>query len=278
MRRFRPHKTLKLVGHLRGGFIPPTPRWKHEELSHDLQDRWKTLHRHCADHWSRLRLGRLVHRLTHDDYGVRESALAELELATHLIRAGVRVKFLPESQARTADLECCCGKDRFFVEVTAMVGSGERRRFPLRGLIADEEAGYEEDCGTILVHRILARIQQKAKQLADYCDPVILSISIPRADFETRSGRPVEIRPNLKALAASVTLVLTKLRHLSAVMIGLWDVEPLPSRGAIRLVNVKSIQRPKHQRVHPRVRLLIKNPHATAPLTAQQDESFNQIL
>lgn len=35
-------------------------------------------------------------------YAVRESALAELELATQLICTGVHVTFLPESQARTA--------------------------------------------------------------------------------------------------------------------------------------------------------------------------------
>ena len=92
------------------------------------------LHRHCADQSSHLRLGRLIHRLTHYDPGVQESALAELELATQLIRAGAGVTFLPESQARTADLECRMGRERLFVEVTAMVGSAERRRLPLRGI------------------------------------------------------------------------------------------------------------------------------------------------
>ena len=50
---------------------------------------------------------------------VRESALAELELAVQLIRVGGKVTFLPESQARTADLECRLGRERLFVEITA---------------------------------------------------------------------------------------------------------------------------------------------------------------
>jgi hypothetical protein len=249
------------------------------QLSRTLEDRWATLHRHCADQSSHLRLGRLLHRLIHYDPGVQESALAELDLATQLIRAGVRIIFLPESQARTADLECHLGQQRFFVEVTAMVGSAERRRLPIRGIIMDEEQREEEDRGVILIHRILARIQQKAKQLADYCDPVILNISIPRADLQTgENSRREEIWLDLKALAGSVTVLLTKLRHLSAVLISLWDVEPLPSKAGTRLANVELVERPKSQRTHPRVRLLIQNPAAAASLTEPQEEIVLQTL
>jgi hypothetical protein len=250
------------------------------QLSRTLEDRWATLHRHCADQSSHLRLGRLLHRLIHyDDPGVRESALAELELATQLIRAGVRIVFLPESQARTADLECHLGQQRFFVEVTAMVGSAERRRLPLRGIMLDEEQREEEGRGVILVHRILARIQQKAKQLAGYCDPVVLCISIPRADLQSgKSGRPDEIWLDLKALSGAVTVLLTRLRHLSAVLISLWDVEPLPSKAGTRLANVELVERPKSQRTHPRVRMLIQNPAAAASLTERQEEAFLQTL
>lgn len=281
MARFRPRKTFRLVAHLREGHRATVPAWKREEegLSRDLEERWTTLHRHCADQSSHFRLGRLVRRLTHYDYGVRESALAELELATQLIRVGARVMFLPESQARTADLECHLGRERFFVEATAMVGSAERQRLPLRGLMVDEELGDEEDRGVILIHRILARIQQKAKQLADYCDPVLLSISIPRADLQgERIGRHETIRLDLKALAGSVTLLLTKFRHLSAVMISLWDVEPLPSKAGTRLANVELTERPKQQRGYPRVRVLIRNPGATASLGRLQAEALVEVL
>ena len=281
MARFRPRRTFRLVSHLREGHKEPAPSWKREEqgLSPDLEERWTTLHRHCADQSSHLRLGRLVRRLTHYDYGVRESALAELELAAQLIRVGARVTFLPESQARTADLECRLGRDRWFVEVTAMVGSAERQRLPLRGLIPDEESGEEEDRGVILIHRILARIQQKARQLSDYCDPVVLSISIPRADLQgDRVAKPDEIWLDLKMLAGAVTVLLTKLRALSAVLISLWDVQPLPSKAGTRLANVELIERPRRQRGHPRVRMLIQNPVASAPLPETHDLFLRQTL
>jgi hypothetical protein len=257
------------------------PAWKREEqgLSRGLHERWSTLQRHCADQSSHLRLNRLVWRLTHYDYGVRESALAELELATQLIRTGVRVTFLPESQARTADLECRVGGERFFVEVTTMVGSAERQRLPMRGLDHEEIVGEEEDRGVILMHRILARIRQKARQLADYCDPVVLSISIPRADLQGETAsRADQIWLDLKQLAGSVTVLLTKIPTLSAVVISLWDVHTLPMKGALRLANVELIERTKHQRTMPRVRMLIQNPSASAPLSAQQEDAMRMTL
>lgn len=257
------------------------PAWKREEqgLSRGLHDRWSSLRRHCADSSSDLRLNRLVRRLTHYDYGVRESALAELELATQLVRAGVHVTFLPESQARTADLECRVGLERVFVEVTTMVGSAERQRLPLRGLDLDEVVGEEEDRGVILTHRILARIRQKAKQLADYCDPVVLSISIPRADLQgDKPSRPEPIWLDLKSLAGLVTVLLTKVSTLSAVLISLWDVEPLPSRSAVKLANVELIERAKHQKTQPRVCMLVLNPNASAPLLGDHDVMLRQIL
>lgn len=273
---------MKLVAHLRdGGGVPrsirkPAPD---ERLSRMVEDRWTVLHRHCADESSHLRLGRLVHRLTHYDVGVQESALAELELATQLIRAGVRITFLPESQARTADLECRVGHARFFVEVTAMVGSSVRRRVPLRGIGRDEEQGEEEDRGVILIHRILARIQQKSKQLIDYCDPVVLHISIPRADLTAGlKVRREEIWLDLKALSGAVTVLLTKLSHLSAVLIALWDVVPLPSKAGTRLANVELVERARHQRTVPRVRMLIQNPSARMLLTEREADIFREML
>jgi hypothetical protein len=281
MGRFRPRKSFRLIVPLQKSSPEPLPAWKREEqgLSRELHDRWDTLHRHCFDQSSHLRLGRLIRRLTHADYGVRESALAEVEMAAQLIRVGVRVTFLPESRARTADLECRVGCERFFVEVTAMVGSAERQRLPLRGLDLDEVIGQEEDRGVILIHRILARIRQKAKQLADYCDPVVLGISIPRADLQgDRATRPEAIWLDLKMLAGTVTVLLTSLRSISAVMISLWDVESLPSKAGTRLANVELVERPRHQKTQPRVRLLIQNPMASAPLSEPLSVSIRQII
>lgn len=281
MARFRPRKIFRLVAHLHGEYPAQIPAWKREEqgLSCSLHEQWSSLHRHCADQSSHLRLSRLVRRLIHYDYGVRESALAELALATQLIRTGAHVTFLPESQARTADLECRVGGERFFVEVTTMVGSAERQRLPLRGLDLDEIAGEEEDRGVILTHRILARIRQKAKQLADYCDPVILGISIPRADLQgDKPSRPEPIWLDLKALAGVVTVLLTKISTVSAVLISLWDVEPLPSKAGTRLANVEVVERTKQQRTQPRVRMLIQNPAASSVLNEWQQDAFRQVL
>ncbi len=228
---------------------------------------------------SHLRLARLIRRITHYDYGVRESALAELELAVQLIRVGARVTFLPESQARTADLECRLGRERFFVEITAMVGSAERQRLPLRGLLSDEEGVDETDRGMILIHRILARIQQKAKQLADYTAPVVLCISIPRADLRgEHTSRSEAIWLDLKSLAGAVTVLLTKLRAVSAVLISFWDVVPMPAKAGTRLANVEVVERSSHQRGHPRVRMLIKNPAAGVHLSERQHDTFCHLL
>jgi len=282
MARWRPRRTVRVVAHFREphGHLRATARSVESEgLSLSIEDRYTALQRHCIDHSSHLRLGRLLHRLNHLDPGVQESALAELELATQLIRVGTRVRFLPESQARTADLECHLGRDRFFVEVTAMVGSAERRRLPLRGLLDEEGQGKEEDRGVILTHRILARISQKAKQLADYSDPVVLSISIPRADLKgSRRSRREEIRLDLKYLAGAVTLLLQTLPHLSAVLIALWDVTPLPAPGATRLANVELVERTRYQTGYPRVRFLIENPDATSRLSERQKDAFQQLL
>lgn len=159
-----------------------------------------------------------------------------------------------------------------------MVGSAERQRLPLRGLLDEETLGEEEDRGVILLHRILARIQQKAKQLADYTDPVLLSISIPRADLSGERAAPEKIRLDLKALAGAVTVLLTKLPAVSAVMISLWDVQPMPSKAATRLANVEIVERAKADRVRPRVRLLVENPSARAGLSEGVGELCRQVL
>jgi hypothetical protein len=281
MPRFRPRRSFRLVSHLRDGERESLPAWKREELglSKDLEERWTALRQHCSDQSSHLRLSRLVRRITHYDYGVRESALAELELATQLIRVGTKVTFLPESQSRTADLECRLARDRFFVEITAMVGSAERQRLPLRGLMRDEEGIDETDRGMILIHRILARIQQKAKQLADYAAPVVLCISIPRADLGGEdTSRSDAIWLDVKSLAGAVTLLLAKLGAVSAVLISFWDVIPMPATASTRLANVELVERNSRQRGHPRVRMLIRNPAARSPLSERQHEMFCHVL
>jgi hypothetical protein len=130
-----------------------------------------------------------------------------------------------------------------------------------------------------LIHRILARIQQKAKQLADYSSPVVLCISIPRADLRgEHTSRSEAIWLDLKSLAGAVTVLLTKLHAVSAVLISFWDVVPIPAKAGTRLANVEMVERSIHQRGHPRVRILIKNPAASAHLSERQHDAFRHLL
>jgi hypothetical protein len=226
-------------------------------------------------------LERLLARVESLDRGGQEAALAELELAMLLIRAGSRVGFLPESQARSADLECHLKGERFFVEVTAMVGTVER------SLRLGEEAAAEGDdvdegpatAEQMFMDAVLARIAQKAKQLINYCAPVVLSISVPRLDEKAvPSRRSPAIRLDVKYFSGAISLLLPKLRHLSGVLVALWDVEPLLSTSAVRLSNVTIVERSRQQSGYPRLRMLIQNPAAACPLTVRQQEAFRGML
>lgn len=254
---------------------------KIRRLSKNLERRWALLQRHCHDHASRLRLERLLARVDGFDRGGQESALAELELATLLIRTGSRVWFLPESQARSADLECHLQGERFFVEVTAMVGTVERS-LRLGEAVAAEDDDVDEGPATaeqMFMDAVLARIAQKAKQLTDYCAPVVLAISVPRLEDATGfSRRTPAIHLDVKYLAGTISLLLPKLRHLSGVLIALWDVEPLLSTSAVRLSNVTIVERSRQQAGYPRLRMLIQNPAAARSLTSRQQEVFRGIL
>jgi hypothetical protein len=245
------------------------------------QVRWETLHRQCVDGGSRQRLDRLIHRLNGRDRGVQESALAELELATLLIRVGATVRFLPESQARSADLECYLGNRRLFVEITAMVGAAERSKelfLRLRSLSSGEEEALTMP-GALLTHAILARVRQKAKQLADYCDPVLLAISVPNVEKRSlalRESGPVRL--DIRQFTGALSILLPSLRHLSGVLLALWDVEPVPFKSGVRLGNVLVVERSRHQQAYPRVRMLVLNPSADHPLHENGMAAMRQLL
>ncbi|MEX5216704.1 MAG: hypothetical protein AB7G68_01590 [Nitrospiraceae bacterium] len=244
------------------------------------QARWETLHRQCADGGSRQRLDRLIHRLNGRDRGVQESALAELELATLLIRVGATVRFLPESQARSADLECHLNHERFFVEITAMVGAAERSKelsLRLRLLSSDDEEASMP--GDLLTRAILARVRQKAKQLSDYCDPVLLAISVPNVEKSSPASRGSgSVLLDIKQFTGALSILLPSLRHLSGVLLALWDVEPVPSKSGVRLGNVVVVERSRHQQAYPRVRMLVLNPSADQPLQESGMAAMRQLL
>lgn len=246
-----------------------------------LEAQWTSLHRVCADRASRTRLARLLDRLGGNDRGALESALAELELATLLVRAGFSVRFLPESQSRTADLECSLGQDRFFVEVTAMVGSAHHPRpnsaVRHRTMLEDREG--DGGGGLALINRLLARIAQKARQLVHYCAPVVLAITVPPR--ERRPGRwagQAMEELDLKRLAGAATVLLPLVRQVSAVLLSLWDIEPSAARSGVRLANVYAVERPARQTAYPRVRLLIVNPAAGYPLCGAEIETLKGLL
>ncbi len=224
-----------------------------------LAAQWVALHHACSDRASRVRLARLWDRLSSRDQGALESAAAEVSLAAQLLQAGCSVGFLPESQAKTADLECMLGSDRFFVEVTAMVGSGSSRRLPTHAT-GSWQRPDEGDDGQVLINRIVARIVQKARQLTDYCGPVVLAITIPSQD--TR-GPTLDLRH----LAGTVSMILPLVRQVSAVLLSLWQVTPSPARSAVRLANVWMVERSPQQSGRPRVQLLVANPAPGYPLS-----------
>jgi hypothetical protein len=242
----------------------------------EVRDHWAALDQGCPDRESRKRLARLVDRLCGHDRGARESALAEVELAVLLIRAGFAIRFLPESQSRTADLECVLGPERVFVEVTAVIG-GDLPRSQSRSLRKSERQEDEDEEAIPLIKRLVARISQKARQLVDYREPVVLAITVP--GVSEPGAHSVETDTvDLKHLAGTVTLLLPLFRHISAVLLSLWSVMPAPARSGVRLANVHLVERAGRQSVHPRVRMLILNPAAGCPLAGTQIESFKGLL
>ncbi len=282
MSRFRYKKSL---GKRRGQSALPFSSKRLEradrrrQWSRQQEAQWAALHLNCPDRASRNRLFRLITQMTGHDRGARESALAELELATRLLRAGFEVEFLHESQSKTADLKCRLAHNHIFVEVTALVGSLRRGEGTIRGHA--RKSGYEDDGDGqhLLVTRLLARITQKARQLAHYREPVVLAATLPHSGtLQRRANALFDEELDLKRLAGAVTLLLGRLRHVSAVLLSLWDVEPLPAKSGVRLANVHIMERSKHQPAYPRVRLLIRNPAAGWPLSGVVVERLKGIL
>ncbi len=244
-----------------------------------LEAHWKAVVRAAGDREIDGRVEHLRKRLSAPHHGVRESAIAELEVAGKLIRTGGRVSWLPESRARTADMECCVGDQTFFVEVTAMVGAFRRAHgIPAhRALFLHDPNGPVTD-GDVLIHRILARVSQKARQLAAYRQPVVLAVSVPPQEETQQAPRSPLVELDLRRLAGALTAQLLRIEHLSGVLLSLWDVLPLPASSAVRLANVGLVERSRHQAESPHVGLMVGNPMARAPLTRGQASVVRQML
>jgi hypothetical protein len=254
---------------------------RNRRVAEEMAGHWAQLRGQCHNDESLVRLDRLVARITSRDIGVQESAVAELELAMLLLRSGARVELLPESQARSADLACEIAGDRCFVEITAMVRTVERSLRLGKAASPDQSDEDREPATaeTIFRDAVLSRIAQKAKQLADYCAPVVLAISVPRLDQETVWSRwSPKLEIDVRHLAGSISLQLPRMRHLSGVLLALWDVEPLPATSGLRLANVSLVERPRRQPAYPRLRMLIENPDGRCRLTEHQLEIFRGLL
>jgi len=246
----------------------------------ELEDQCAALSLCCPDRDSQIRLRHLRTRLASYDTGISESALAELELAVLLMRAGYRIGFLPESRSKTADLECLRAQRRFFVEVTSMVGFAHRRPHIAPRLKDKPEEDLDQE---MLTARIMARIRQKAKQLTEYCAPVLLAITVPPAD--RHDGRPGRFNGggrgqavDLKRMAGAITVMLPVVRQVSGVLLSLWDIEPAVQRSGVRLANVHAVERPRLQSAAPRIRLLILNPTARFSFADSEIDSLKALL
>ncbi len=232
--------------------------------------RWESLAVACPDRASRDRLQYLSRRLTGRDRGARESALAELELATLLTRAGFGVSFLAESHARSPDLACELREARLVVEVTALVGSSHARR-PADRPSHRREVDNPDVRGGVLIDRMMARMGQKARQLAHASAPVLLAITVPHPD-----ERVADL--DLRALSGTATLVLLRLPSMSGVLFSLWDVDPAPATSGIRLANVDMVERSGRLTAYPRIRMLVRNPAARYPFGPTISDALRGLL
>jgi hypothetical protein len=142
--------------------------------------------------------------------------------------------------------------------------------------------------GDLLINRILARIEQKARQLSDYCAPVILAVHVRQAvggRDDDRFGRLVKdkrehglVALDLRRLAGAVTGLLLPLRHLSGVVLALWDVEALPASSGVRLANVEIVERSGGDARHPVHRVSILNPEGRFQVGQLERQAVRALL
>lgn len=83
---------------------------------------------------------------------------------------------------------------------------------------------------------------------------------------------------DIKQLTGALSVLLPTLKHLSGVLIALWDVEPVQSKSGVRLGNVVVVERSRYQQAYPRVRMLVLNPAAGQPLQESGMAAMRQLL
>ncbi len=240
---------------------------------------WEALHKTCGDSNSQSRLEQLSGEMAQWPKSQAVSALAEIETAFFLVNAGFSISFLDFSHGRTADLECYDGSHRFFAEITVIQSTQGAKRNSTNRIDRESQNGIDGDdfFEQALVRRLLARMAEKAKQLEAYCAPVLLAVSVP--DLFDGCVRTQEISPlDLQRLAGLLIGVLSDVPQFSAVLLTLWNAPAQASRNAIRIHQVSWVTRPSGNGIHPRIRLLAKNPFAWYRLTTTELQMIETVM
>ena len=250
------------------------PQW-----SREFESQWQQLYDQCQDRGSRIRLMGLRDQFERRKSGVSESAAAEIELATMLVQAGFSISFLQESNARTADLECYLGLNRLFLEITVIVPATSRKDFVwIESAQEGEGMDLQNDHQTrVLLHRLVARMAEKAKQLDRYCAPVVLAVTVPDQVHGMNRKLPEE-QLDLQRLAGGLASVLPHVPQLSALLLTIWSAQPQESRANIRLSNIHYVTRSSPSTGVPRIRLLAVNSFAKYELGREEIQILQKAM
>jgi hypothetical protein len=261
---------------------PKVSRKRDQSVAKRFDRTWRRLQILCPDPDSQHRLAWLQQQFGKKQRGSMESAQAELDIATLLANAGFTLSFVKESETATADLECYLGNDRVFVEVTVIVPTDPDRPKGVgspHGLTTEEEDwDFFKDA---LVKRLLGRINEKANQLADYCAPVVLAITMVHQEQKPQSngksnGRKMAL--DLQQLGGVTTHALGKAPQVSAVILTLWNIQPAESRSSIRFSNVSVGEWVLEPKGFSQIRFFAVNPVSSYPIEPEACLALRRVL
>lgn len=236
----------------------------------------------CPDQDSQHRLIWLQQQFANAQRGAMESAQAEIDIAVFLVEAGFTLSFVKETETRTADLECYFEHHRLFVEVTVIVPTDSERSKD----VGSSQVTKPEDEGLDflkdgLVKRVLARMNEKAVQLANYCAPVILALTLVHQDpivsaNGKTTGRKMDL--DLQQIGGVITSALASFPQLSGVLLTLWNIQAAESRSTIRLSNVQVGEWVVDRNGGSQVRCLVLNPAANFQIEPGARGAFQRML
>ena len=247
-----------------------------------FEKQWYQLQSTCSDQDSQQRLIWLRNQFNRGQRGAMESAQAEIDIATFLGGAGFLLSFVKETETRTADLECYLDHDRLFVEVTAIIPS-DLDRSKAVGLQQRIRLNEEKDdfWNDGLVKRMLARMNEKAEQLLDYCAPVLMALTLVHQEPTTTGNGSIKSRKmvlDLQQLGGILSNALTTIPQISGVLLTLWNMVPAESRSNIRLTNVHVGEWVSDGKGSSRVRCLILNPVASYQMESRATDAIQRVL